>query len=301
MPHTVTSRDKIHPVGPALITLYLLRGRRMGGYWFQWRRTRLEFVNGALLTGTSPALNEKLRAVIWRMALGRVSSRPVDMVLSIMQVLGVTLDPKGFHADDRIGATIALAQGLMKLYDGQPIWLRGIFDLPPSPQYSIFSRDFNEAERKEPPILDSSAGDPESELLPTGTLDDEGYFTFVPEQVYPITRVEGTAPDTPDTTVLRIQAEDGTHWDVHRTRSPGQIPDTSMLAVKIITIWDSRDHSNYNFGYFIVQAHAPGKYHRIAQFWNKRLMKEDALTRSMEWGKDRTISIGGPVPHKKHT
>jgi len=34
MAHSATSRDKIHPVGPALIGLSLLRGPKVGGGWY---------------------------------------------------------------------------------------------------------------------------------------------------------------------------------------------------------------------------------------------------------------------------
>jgi len=68
------------------------------------------------------------------------------MVLSIMQILGVALDPKGFHADDRMGATIALAQGLLKLHNGWSPYLT--YRRLPSTQYS---RDFDENELKNAP------------------------------------------------------------------------------------------------------------------------------------------------------
>ena len=40
----------------------------------------------------------------------RTSSHPVDMVFSIMGMFEVTLDTHAFGRDDRLGATIALAQ-----------------------------------------------------------------------------------------------------------------------------------------------------------------------------------------------
>ncbi|GBE83818.1 hypothetical protein SCP_0508750 [Sparassis crispa] len=74
---------------------------------------------------------------IWRSALMRTSSRPVDMVFSIMGLFGVTLDPKKFAKDDRVGATIALAQAILKK-GGTASWLASSFHLPPSRQLSSF-------------------------------------------------------------------------------------------------------------------------------------------------------------------
>ncbi|OCH88196.1 hypothetical protein OBBRIDRAFT_106438 [Obba rivulosa] len=74
---------------------------------------------------------------IWRSSLLRASSRPVDMVFSIMGTFGVTLDPKQFRKTDRIGATIALAQQILRL-GGKPVWLALSLDIPPSRCLSSF-------------------------------------------------------------------------------------------------------------------------------------------------------------------
>lgn len=74
---------------------------------------------------------------IWRSAMMRTSSRPVDMVFSIMGLFGVALNPKDFHADDRAGATIALARGILEK-GGSPNWLACSLSLPPHPSISSF-------------------------------------------------------------------------------------------------------------------------------------------------------------------
>ncbi len=51
---------------------------------------------------------------IWRSALMRTSSRPVDMVFSIMGLFDVRLDPSRYGDDERERATVDLARAIMK-------------------------------------------------------------------------------------------------------------------------------------------------------------------------------------------
>lgn len=74
---------------------------------------------------------------IWRSAMMRTSSRPVDMVFSIMGLFGVTLNPKDFNADDRAKATIALARGILEK-GGAPNWLACSLSLPSHPSIPSF-------------------------------------------------------------------------------------------------------------------------------------------------------------------
>lgn len=50
---------------------------------------------------------------IWRFVQWRISARPVDVVFSVMGLLGVDLDPKRFGREDRFSATLAMAQQLL--------------------------------------------------------------------------------------------------------------------------------------------------------------------------------------------
>lgn len=214
------------------------------------------------------------------------------------------MDPKGFDADDRIDATIALAQGLLQNYDGQPIWVSGILDLPPSPQYSIFSRDLTDEddERGMTRLSLSPWDDRESlrytHIYPKGTLDDEGYFSFVPDQVSPITKVEGTPP-TEEGTIEDINSK---YWHIPliSIQDPSEMPGDTMLAVKIFREYDRIEKSDNRSGYVVVQMHAPGKYHRVDQFQVWITVKEaTVLQRAVDWVRGRAISIGGPMPYKK--
>lgn len=73
---------------------------------------------------------------IWRSSIMRTSSRPVDMIFSIMHFQYADLDPLQFTKDDRIGALIALCQ--QEDHVQKMEWFFALFFLPPSLDYSIF-------------------------------------------------------------------------------------------------------------------------------------------------------------------
>lgn len=92
--------------------------------WFAARGHAESAIPAKLLGHKSPNLTLLISAqnnandgsserAIWQCALVRTSSRPVDMVFSIMGLFGVTLNPGDFHPDDRVGATIALAREIL--------------------------------------------------------------------------------------------------------------------------------------------------------------------------------------------
>lgn len=86
---------------------------------------------GALDHGDKPLQTN----AIWRSALMRSSSRPVDMVFSIIGLLGVTLEPSSFAKTDRHRATIELARAL--LAKGEPArWLAISLSLDPNSHMS---------------------------------------------------------------------------------------------------------------------------------------------------------------------
>ncbi|PCH44725.1 hypothetical protein WOLCODRAFT_105553 [Wolfiporia cocos MD-104 SS10] len=80
---------------------------------------------------------EARRQAVWRSALMRTSSRPVDMVFSIMGLFGVTLNTHNFGPDDRVGATLALARAILQ-QGGEAEWLVAAFELPPHPRLNSF-------------------------------------------------------------------------------------------------------------------------------------------------------------------
>ncbi|KAF5361592.1 hypothetical protein D9757_011551 [Collybiopsis confluens] len=90
------------------------------------------------LIGAMDEQNPDARAqAVWRSVLMRTSSRPVDMVFSIMGIFGVILPVKEFHENDRILATVALAKEILQ-QGGKAHWLGASFKLPPCRQLSSF-------------------------------------------------------------------------------------------------------------------------------------------------------------------
>ena len=81
--------------------------------------------------------SERRGHAVWQSALMRTSSRPVDMVFSIMGLFDVQLDPGAFHKDDRRGATIELAREILKA-GGRATWLGLACRVPPDRSLSTF-------------------------------------------------------------------------------------------------------------------------------------------------------------------
>ncbi|KAF9456727.1 hypothetical protein BDZ94DRAFT_320548 [Collybia nuda] len=129
---------------------------------------------------------------VWRSAFLRTSSRPVDMVFSIMNIFDVSLDPSDFDKDDRIKATVALAREILKR-GGKASWIGAAYGLDPSPELSSFPR-FPKTSVNGMAYLDNgqdgmerSAVDAMSETMRggaylreslSGSMDDAGYLTI---------------------------------------------------------------------------------------------------------------------------
>jgi hypothetical protein len=64
---------------------------------------------GVTLNGTLATDPDTRDHAIWQCALMRTSSRPIDMVFSIMGLFGVSLNTRAFREDERLRATVALA------------------------------------------------------------------------------------------------------------------------------------------------------------------------------------------------
>ncbi|KAI0698208.1 hypothetical protein C8T65DRAFT_710235 [Cerioporus squamosus] len=150
----------------------------------------------------------------WQSALMRTSSRPVDMVFSVMGLFGITLDPSAFSKDDRRGATVALAQAILK--SGQSAsWLGAAFMLRPDrclstfptfPRTSVSGMALVQTKlgrMREVSELVDYVGYPNTRILeplPKGTMDDSGHLTVqrAGEGYFPV-----------------FEALDGTRWTPH--------------------------------------------------------------------------------------
>lgn len=198
------------------------------------------------LFATSVAMSEELAAdpdarnhAIWQSALMRTSSRPVDMVFSIMGLFGVNLDPSKFEKDDRIGATVALAKEILR-QGGRASWLGMSFRLPPCSMLCTFPV-FAETSVSGKALVRTKTGLREVSnfvdgeypnelglgiLLPGGTMDDDGYFTFSSRAVR-LVAVTSKLFQTIDSSRRLVTSINGSVWEIV---GDGHIGEPASLA-----------------------------------------------------------------------
>ncbi|EEB91168.1 hypothetical protein MPER_10515, partial [Moniliophthora perniciosa FA553] len=167
---------------------------------------------------------------IWRCALMRTSSRPVDMVFSIMGMFGVTLDPRSFKKDDRVGATIALAREILRR-GGKANWLGGTLRITPSnelswaPQFPLSAVDslprveMQNGLRDVRDMLFAADYDSWIEGLPTGKVNEDGAFKFTTRAVSLVstTHTWFFKPEPfhcAEAGELLVRAKDGSIWKI---------------------------------------------------------------------------------------
>ncbi|KAM7190303.1 hypothetical protein V8F33_009543 [Rhypophila sp. PSN 637] len=124
---------------------------------------------------------------IWRAAMMRTSTRPIDMIFSIMGILGVELDTLAYTKDDRQRATIHLARAV--LAKSEPASFLGLsLRLEPNPKMSTMPI-IPETSVDGKAYVQTRNGREEIERLvgggwwyladaPTGSMDEPGYFSF---------------------------------------------------------------------------------------------------------------------------
>jgi hypothetical protein len=95
---------------------------------------------------------------IWQSVFGRTSSRPVDMISSIMGLFGVMLDPSAFDVTDRKEATIALAQAILRR-GGSASWIGIATRATPFAELSTFP-EFPQTSVAGKAMLTKSSGEP---------------------------------------------------------------------------------------------------------------------------------------------
>ncbi|KAF7968406.1 hypothetical protein HWV62_30643 [Athelia sp. TMB] len=273
----------------------------------------------------SGAMNEKepdaKTQAIWKCAMMRTSSRPVDMVFSIMGLFGVTLNQKLFDVNDREGATVALAQKILE-NGGRAAWLALSYYHPPSrtvssfplfPETSVSGGAFIKLGNKRIPATEliekGDGGDSSRWLphLPQGRMDSAGYLHFRARAI-PLLPTSDRSP-TPskangglrsnsqqpkrEAALTRIAAMDGSMW---RIIQDGQSTNPSQhyaIFLGEMTQYSSATTDRYDdpwsFRALLVGQHERGKVHRISYF---RLGQS---TQSMinSWPY-REFSLGGP-------
>ncbi|KAF8173736.1 hypothetical protein K438DRAFT_1849884 [Mycena galopus ATCC 62051] len=261
----------------------------------------------ALETDYTLPYPDRKQQCIWRSALLRTSSRPVDMVFSIMDIFGVSLDPRSFQPDDRLGATIALARAILE-NGGTASWIGATYQLDPCPELSTFPQfpetsvagkaylRASDGSRKEVVAVMSDRIRRDQYLAKSsgGSMDDEGYLTMRIRAAR-VSQIPQNSPSAEKT--IALPAADGSVWSIHdvKTSVPPSGPVTYLLY-----IGESTQSSNPAFGRYeqvdplkgwIVQEHAPNKFHRVTYL---NILKTYGAW--IEKFPKMSLSIGGPNP-----
>ncbi|PLB48827.1 hypothetical protein P170DRAFT_357739 [Aspergillus steynii IBT 23096] len=245
---------------------------------------------------------------IWKSAFLRASSRPVDMVFSIMGLFGVSLDTRAFHQDDRAGATIALAREIVN--SGRcASWLGIAFRVPPSKELSTFPvfpvtsvqgsamirvgngrfEVSGVVDDEYPNTLGLGTG------LPRGKIDDSGYLVFAARSI-PVAQALAPA-DNKSPSERQIRAINNTIWEDEEIEKDKNNPSSSITHAVVLgwfdeyypgaTVMDNPEKIKL----MIIEEDAPGQFH---------LVTYGALDyRLRSWVKTwttRQFCLGGPAP-----
>lgn len=252
---------------------------------------------------------------IWQCALLRTSSRPLDMVLSIMGILGVSLDLRNFSEDDRIGATIALAREILR-QGRSASWLGISVYLPPCPSLSTFPA-FPKTSVAGKALFDLPGGEQEAVRFieaiypnqvglcphPKGSMEENGYHTFdaLAVRVLPAhTETTLSADSLYDHPAhpAQLRAVDGSTWtiiadlatlhdsDIASTQT--QRPRSFAVLLGFYNGFPAETTGN-NIRAMLVTEHAEDKYHVRSYF----LLSCEALHWASTW-KEHRLCVGGP-------
>ncbi|ROV97944.1 hypothetical protein VSDG_04919 [Cytospora chrysosperma] len=274
-------------------------------FWGETRRVLAPNV-GALARAMSVDLDQDAKYhSIWQSALMRTSSRPVDMVFSIMGLFGVALKPSDFGKGDRVRATIALAQAIMKK-GGRATWLAAALNIPPSRQISTFPK-FPRTTVSGKAFVKIAGGLLEVSLMmeneypvaaalvpmPTGSMDDEGYITFTAKAT-----CLQSLPDSPAGTFseparpAHVQAIDGSCWATEEDTNGVEGEAFAVIVGFFVGYYPGATpaHDTKNIRAMIVEKHAHERFHV------RSYLKLSRVTRAwVQAWPERTFSIGGPA------
>ncbi|PCH37495.1 hypothetical protein WOLCODRAFT_47112, partial [Wolfiporia cocos MD-104 SS10] len=252
---------------------------------------------------------------MWQCALMRTSSRPVDMVLSIMGLFGVSLDPSAFRSDDRLAATMALAQEILRM-GKRASWVGISFKAPPCRQLSTFP-EFPQTSVSGSAYVQTDTGrclvarlvdvgypvqvQMNGESLPRGVMDDEGYMHFSCKaapvrQVLPIDKTALVFPSAASHEHMLMTAADKTMWQVVDTDEDTSDPRVFAILLgwfqkyapaEVLPAWHPSNIQNIRL--LLVKEHAPGRFYVITG----SSVDYTATSRVLAWAV-RNFSVGGP-------
>lgn len=188
-----------------------------------------------VLSHQESELRDRKEAALWKCALLRTSSRPVDMVFSVMALFGVALEPSSFAVDDRDAATLALTQKIME-NGGRAMWLGLSFTMAPSIFMSTMPA-FPETTVATQATVETPSGRRNvQEMIDTmwlladglsGTVDDDAYL-HTRSRARAIQKDDGSSPSGQVISEAEINGQ-AEKWVVQ----PGSDPDGKYYAVAI--------------------------------------------------------------------
>ncbi|SJK98284.1 uncharacterized protein ARMOST_01547 [Armillaria ostoyae] len=257
---------------------------------------------------------------IWQCALLRTSSRPLDMVLSIMGILGVSLDLREFPEHDRIGATIALAREILR-QGRSASWLGISVYLPPCPFLSTFPA-FPKTSVAGKALFDLPGGEQEAVRfieaiypneaalcpLPKGSMEENGYHVFdaLAVRVLPAhTETTLSTDSLYDHPVhpAQLRAVDGSTWTISADLATShdssvastqtQCPRSFAVSLGFYNGFPAETSGN-NIRAMLVTEHAEDKYHVRSYF----LLSYEALHWAATW-KEHRFCVGGPESYMR--
>ncbi|ESK90424.1 het-domain-containing protein [Moniliophthora roreri MCA 2997] len=236
---------------------------------------------------------------IWRSALMRVSSRPVDMVFSIMGLFDVSLDPRAFQSGDRFAATVALAQEILRK-GGNASWLVASLHAPPERQLSTFpmfpeTTVDGKARIRVSGELKEMTEIVEDEFLRIwsvkegtlgGSMDDMGYLTLSSKavEVQPVplndrVEKEHCRCSTANSKRVFMKALDNSVWEACLEKSDScHRPAPQTLTTRTFAVYMGMALTNpyasqptlqryietYTMLAVVIQEQSPNKFHRIS-------------------------------------
>ena len=280
-----------------------------------------------------PSSTTRNYAMIWRCALMRTSSRPVDMVFSIMQLMGVTLDPSTFDPNDRLGVTIALASKILD-EGGSADWLGLPAKIPPCLQLSTFPQFAKTDVAGEASFLQSGKWCPGRSLDDWtftysywdsdtrkqrlyGKMDDKGYLIFTRKackivQVLPTTNNDCFQwPLLQDTKGLVWLSLDESEWlevgnrtqqriDIHTKRVPRyyMVPLWDFIEPVMANKFEMQNLAIANSvtKFMLLTEHATGKFHVISYFYSRKVDNFNDWKERIDHWKELELAVGGPHP-----
>ncbi|KAL7905427.1 hypothetical protein GGI35DRAFT_137928 [Trichoderma velutinum] len=275
-----------------------------------WRKTRrvLSPNVGALARIMSSELDQDVKDYsIWQSALMRTSSRPVDMVFSIMGLFDITLDTNRFGKQDRVAATVALAQAIMEK-GRRATWLAAAFRIPPSRQISTFpvfpltsvsgralirvSNGLHEVSslmENEYPVAEALVP------MPIGSMDSQGYITFKAKAI----RIQSlqmaptsTSSDSDSTKSTYMQAIDESWWKIQESVDSVEGEAFAVLVGFFVGYYPGGTpaHDANNVRAMIVEKHAQQKFH-VRSY----LMLSRGCRAWVQTWPELEFAIGGPT------